>query len=40
MELFDCRGFSKAAENGKEVLVVVEVRARFDEENNILWQEG
>ncbi len=29
----------KAAENGKEVLVLMELRARFDEENNLAWSK-
>ncbi|WP_262123304.1 RNA degradosome polyphosphate kinase [Anaerococcus sp. Marseille-Q5996] len=27
----------KASENGKDVIVLMELRARFDEDNNILW---
>ena len=27
----------RAAENGKEILVIMELRARFDEDNNIEW---
>ena len=33
------RGLARAAENGKDVLCVLELRARFDEENNINYSE-
>ena len=35
--LVDC--LCQAAENGKDVTVLIELRARFDEQNNIDWSE-
>lgn len=33
------RVLCRAAENGKEVIVLMELRARFDEANNVIWSK-
>ncbi len=38
-ESFICNALISAANNGKQVTVFVEIKARFDEQNNLKWAE-